>query len=382
MKMHVQILGTRGIPSRHGGFETFAQDLSLFLLERGHRVTVYCQAEAAEAQREDLWHGVRRIHIPAAAGVAGTIFFDWKCVLHSCRERGVALTLGYNTAIFSLLYRLIGHPNLMNMDGLEWKRDKWSLPAKVWLMLNEWAGARLANHLIADHPAIARHLARHTRQSRISVIPYGSVTTTDLDPALVVEYGVEPKGYYLLIARPEPENSILEIISGFSARERSSQLVVLGNYNPQGSSYHATVVKSAGTHIKFLGPIYDRTIVAALRFHSKGYIHGHRVGGTNPSLVEALAAGNPILAHDNVFTRWVAGDAGLYFKTASDLDVLITKLESQPELLGTLQDASVRRHRTAFSQLVVLSSYESLLERFAKTATQRRSLNTEMDEGT
>src|SRR5277367_6674133 len=104
--MHVQILGTRGIPSLHGGFETFAHDLALFLTERGHKVSVYCQANSSESQREDIWCGVRRVFIPAGDGALGTIGFDWKSALHASREDGIALTLGYNTAIFSALYRI------------------------------------------------------------------------------------------------------------------------------------------------------------------------------------------------------------------------------------------------------------------------------------
>ena len=172
--MHLQILGTRGIPSAHGGFETFAHDLALYLTAKGHDVTVYCQTKPGEVQREDVWHGVRRVLIPAAEGVKGTVLFDWKSVWHASREDGVALTLGYNTAIFSAIYRLKGHKNVINMDGLEWKRQKWSPLARTWLRLNEWLGAHLGNHLIADHPVIAEHLIRHTSANKISMIPYGS----------------------------------------------------------------------------------------------------------------------------------------------------------------------------------------------------------------
>jgi glycosyltransferase involved in cell wall biosynthesis len=363
--MHVQILGSRGVPSRHGGFETFAQDLSLYLVERGHRVTVYCQEGPGETASEDVWNGVRRIHIPASEGAKGTVAFDWKCVLHSIREPGIALTLGYNTAVFSLLYRLTGHKNVMNMDGLEWKREKWSPTAKAWLMLNEWLGARFAHHLIADHPVIAEHLEAHTRVSRISVIPYGSEPMGDVDPTPLQQFGLQPKSYYLLIARPEPENSILEIVKGFSVRSRNAPLVVLGTYDPDRLPYHSAVLKEAGPDIRFLGAIYDRPVVAALRRFAKAYIHGHRVGGTNPSLVEALAAGNPIIAHANVFTRWVAGDAGIYFKSAEEIDAVIERLEVDPALLNQMETASLKRHQAAFSQLLALSRYEELLQRFA-----------------
>jgi len=363
--MHVQILGCRGIPASHGGFETFAENLALFLTRRGHQVTVYCQGASSDTEREDFWRGVRRVHFPAGTGVRGTIHFDWRCVNHSCREDGTALTLGYNTAVFSLVYRLRGHKNVMNMDGLEWKRDKWSVPAKAWLLLNEWLGARLAHHLVADHPAIAEHLARHTPRSKISIIPYGSRRSESIDPAMLQQFGLVSKQYYLMIARPEPENSILEVVSGYSSRKRSRPLVVLGRYRPDTVPYHAAVMRAAGPNVRFLGGIYDQRVVTALRQHALVYLHGHRVGGTNPSLVESLAAANPIIAHDNRFTRWVAGEAAVYFRTAKDVDELLERFENAPESLNSMAIASGLRHEQTFGQERVLTVYETLLARFS-----------------
>ena len=129
--MHVLILGTRGIPSKHSGFETFAQDFAVFLRSRNHEVTVYCQVAREEDAREDIWNGIRRVLIPAGSNSLGTMHFDWKSIWHSLHEQGVVLTLGYNTAVFTAVYRLTGMVNIMNMDGIEWKREKWSLPARI-----------------------------------------------------------------------------------------------------------------------------------------------------------------------------------------------------------------------------------------------------------
>ena len=191
--MHVLILGTRGIPSQHSGFETFAQDFALFLVSRGHQVTVYCQIAKGEPAREDTWQGVRRVLIPAGDGSLGTILFDWKATRNSLREKGVVLTLGYNTAIFSLLYRFTRHSNIMNMDGIEWKREKWSKPAQAWFWVNEWIGSRVANHLVADHPQIGKHLERHTAEQKITVIPYGADAVTSASEILIEKYGLIPK---------------------------------------------------------------------------------------------------------------------------------------------------------------------------------------------
>ncbi|MGB6689722.1 MAG: DUF1972 domain-containing protein [Terracidiphilus sp.] len=366
--MHVLILGTRGIPSRHSGFETFAQDFAVFLRSRGHDVTVYCQLPEGEPCGEDTWNGIRRVLIPAGKTSLGTMQFDWKAIRHSIREKGVVLTLGYNTGIFNLLYRFAGVPNIMNMDGIEWKRGKWSAPARLWFWLNEWAGSRVANHLVADHPEIRRHLSRHTSRDKISVIAYGADPVKSAPISLIDEFGLNPKKYYLLIARPEPENSILEIVRGYSLRRRGMPLVILGNYKPEGTRYQRSVLDAAGPEIVFLGAIFDRQIVQALRFHARAYFHGHQVGGTNPSLVESLAAGNAIIAHDNRFTRWVAGEGALYFQSPEDVDRILDSLDAEPAQLAALESASIRRHRESFTQGNILAAYEKLLLRFAPPA--------------
>jgi glycosyltransferase involved in cell wall biosynthesis len=360
------IAGIRGVPSRHGGFETFAEDLSLFLVARNHRVTVYCQCEDGTDITEDMWNGVGRVLIPSPSNSAGTVYYDWVTTLHATRQKGVVLTLGYNTGVFSVLYRFHHLPNLMNMDGIEWQRRKWSIPQRVWLWLNEHGGALFANHLIADHPEIAAHLRRHTAAGKITVIPYGADRVTSAPCQLLAKYGLKTKGYYLLIARPEPENSILEIIGAFSSGRVATPLVVLGRYSTAENKYHLQVVQTAGPEVHFLGAIYDREIVRTLRFHAKAYIHGHSVGGTNPSLVESLAAGNAVIAHDNRFTRWVTGENARFFKGSEDLEETLVSFEVNPAQLMEMEGSSRRRHETGLAKEKVLSAYEDLLSRVAQ----------------
>jgi glycosyltransferase involved in cell wall biosynthesis len=359
--MHVMIVGTRGVPAQHGGFETFAEDLSLFLVSRGHDVTVYCQGQGAQQFSEDNWNRVHRFVIPSARHAAGTVSYDWATTLHSSRNKGVVLTLGYNTGVFSLMYRFRRLPNLMNMDGIEWKREKWSIPQRLWLWFNEWAGARFANHLVADHPEIALHLHRHTSVGKIAVIPYGADAVTSAPIESLSPYGLNSKSYYLLIARPEPENSIIEVVRAFSLRQASNKLVVLGSYSGRATEYTQQVLDAAGPNVQFLGAIYDREIVRALRFHAKAYIHGHRVGGTNPSLVESLAAGNAIIAHDNRFTRWVAGEKARFFTCTKDLGEILDSLEQNPLQLLEMEAASRQRHSNEFEKQKVLEAYEELI---------------------
>lgn len=359
----LRILGTRGVPAAHGGFETFAERLAPYLVERGWRVTVYCQDDGTGPVFEDEWRGVRRIRMPiATGGAAGTIVFDWKSTLHAAGEKGLVLTLGYNTAVFCALYRLRGLRNVINMDGLEWRRQKWGWLAKTWFWLNDWAGCWLGNHLVADHPEIKRHLSTRVSDKKITMIPYGSDRIESAAVESIGIYGLEHDRYAVIIARAEPENSILEIIKTWSNRRRGCKLAVLGKYEAS-HAYQRAVIEAASEEVLFLNAIYDKQLVQAIRFHSRFYVHGHQVGGTNPSLVEALGAGNAVLAHDNRFNRWVAGEAGVYFSNATEIEDNIRLLLDDDVLLNKLRTKSRNRHAALFTWERVLSDYEELLER-------------------
>lgn len=358
---HIRILGTRGVPAAHGGFETFAEHLAPYLVEHGWQVTVYCQEDGTGPVFEDEWRGVRRVRMPVATtGAAGTIVFDWKSTVHAAGEKGLVLTLGYNTAVFCALYRLRGLKNVINMDGVEWRRQKWGMVARTWFWLNDWAGCWLGNHLVADHPVIKTHLATRVAQNKITMIPYGSDRVDGSDAGLIAPYGLESGAYAILIARAEPENSILEVVRAWSRMPRGCKLLVLGKYEP-GHAYQRAVKEAASDEVVFPGAIYDKAVVQALRFHARFYVHGHQVGGTNPSLVEALGAGNAVLAHDNLYNRWVAGEGGVYFRDEDGCAQQIDALLEDATQLAQLQAASRTRHAAEFTWDKVLGDYEKLL---------------------
>jgi glycosyltransferase involved in cell wall biosynthesis len=367
----LRILGTRGIPAAHGGFETFAERLALYLRDHGWRVIVYCQEEGSGPTFEDRWEGIERVRIPVAAeGPKGTILFDWKATWHAAARRDLCLTLGYNTAVFCAVLRARGIPNLINMDGIEWSRAKWSGAAKSWFWLNDWAGCWLGNHLVADHPEIKEHLATRVSRKKITTIAYGGDTLFEASEAPVRDRGLEPGGYLTLVARAEPENSILEVVSGFSAARRGVKLAVLGNYDA-ANAYHRAVRSAASDEVVFLGAIYDRPIVQALRFHSMAYVHGHQVGGTNPSLVEALGAGNAVIAHDNRFNRWVAGAGARYFLDARGFAEVLEALLADPDELQSIRRSGAERFLQEFTWAKILGEYESLLERYLRPGAPR-----------
>lgn len=361
MQRKLSILGIRGIPANHGGFETFAQRLALYLVKKNWQVTVYCQVEERDVPSKE-WQGIRLIYISTKKNDSlNSILFDFKSALHAAvNADGIILTLGYNTAIFSVLYRLYNKFNIINMDGLEWQRQKWNALQKAWLYLNERLGAKLGNSLIADHPVIKKHLSKQVSASKITMIPYGADRVTHNDASLLERYGLVKDRYALVIARAEPENSILEIVSAFSARKRGYRLVILGNYRPKENVYHRKVMQASSEEVLFLGAIYERNIVQTLRIYCRLYVHGHQVGGTNPSLVEALAANNPVLAHDNAFNCWVAGASAHYFDDEADCLQKFDWLLDNSEELEKMKQGSTERFEDAFADDMDLKAYEEL----------------------
>lgn len=369
----VRILGTHGVPAAYGGFETAAENVAIYLRDQGWRVIVYCQHPGRGPVTEDMWNGLERVHIPIPReGWLGTSHFDLVSVRHAARHRDVCLTFGYNTAVINTLQRVRRIPNVINMDGIEWSRARWGPMKQSILWTNERIACYVGNHLIADHPAIERFLRTRARASKISTITYGAHAVTDAPTAPVEQLGLRPRGYATLICRPIPENSILELVEAFSARRRGVQLVMLGTYLPD-DPYHRAVQAAASDEVVFLGAIYDPVTVAALRFHGLAYLHGHTVGGTNPSLVEALAAGNPVVAHDNEYNRWVAGDAAVYFTTAGDADVGISTVLDDAERRAEMAAASRARHAQEFTWEHVAGQYEALLRRYVAAASTGRS---------
>jgi glycosyltransferase involved in cell wall biosynthesis len=371
----LDLLGTRGLPAAHGGFETFAERLALHLVARGWRVRVYGQAVGRGPAQRDLWRGIERVTLPVPwAGAFGTVVFDWRAIAEALRHArrhaeppGLALTLGYNTAMFCARLRRAGWVQAINMDGLEWAREKWGPLARAWFRVNERAALHVAEHLVADHPVIEARL-RDLGAGSVHGIAYGADAPPPADAAMQADeaaqlaaLGLAPQRYLTLIARPEPENSVLEAVRGFSIRPRGLKLVVLGEYT-DAQHYHRAVREAAGPEVRFPGPIYDAAVLRALRRHALAYVHGHRVGGTNPSLVEALAAGNPVIAHDNAFNRQVAADAAaVWFRDATGFDATLSALLARPERLAAMADAARRRHAEAYRWEPILARYEALL---------------------
>ena len=362
-KPAIMILGTRGIPAAHGGFETFAERLALFLVARGWRVAVYCQKYAEPGGKigdvkSRFWQGIELLEIEGTMqGPAASLLFDWHCVRHAAKREGVCLVLGYNGALFLPWLRLAGKKILTNMDGIEWKRPKWNAAIKAWFWVNEWIAAWSSQRLVADHPAIADHIATRRSRSAIAMIPYGGDPVTSAPDAPVRALGLEPGRYFISIARVEPDNSILPVVRAFSRKARGCKLVVLGRFM-EDNAYHNAILAAASAEVVFPGAIYGAEAVGALRFHARAYVHGHMVGGTNPSLVEALWAGNAVIAHDNQYNRWTAGKAAVYFEGEAGFETKLEHFIADDAAIAAASAAARQRAAAEFDWTVLLEAYE------------------------
>jgi len=356
----IAILGTRGIPAAYGGFETFAEEISVRLVAAGHEVTVFC--EDAES-RQSSYKGVALKYVKAPKlGPLTTIIFDLLCLLRCIRGYDVVYMLGYGASPFCFLPRLTGTKVWINMDGLEWKRSKWSPIAKTWLRITENIARFTASRLIADAQAIADDLAtRYRYLPPVSTIAYGApVVETAPSADALDNYGITPNDYYLVVCRLEPENHVAEIIDGFLAAATSKPLIVIGDHKADNAYVHDLVTRQCD-RVRFIGTVYDPPVLQALRYHAFAYFHGHSVGGTNPSLLEALGSGNCIIAHDNVFNREVTKNAANYFADPKDIPALIAFREMDSRSPEETRKAAQKIITSQYSWELIADHYISLI---------------------
>lgn len=326
--MKIAIFGTRGIPNAYGGFEQFAQYLSVGLVEKGHEVIVYNSHNHPYQKKE--YQGVQIIHAKdpeKKIGTAGQFIYDLNCI-RDIRKRNfdIILQLGYtSSSVWSRLLKRSKGKVVTNMDGLEWKRSKYSKSVQRFLRYAEKLAVRHSDHLVSDSLGIREYLNEKYGVDS-TYIPYGADPVPSQTSETLKEYGLEGGSYNILIARMEPENNIEMILDAVSVCGNSDPFIVIGKYHNKFGSYLREKFKTQ-TQIRFLGGIYDMQKLNELRYHSKMYFHGHSVGGTNPSLLEAMASSALICAHDNRFNKAILGADAFYFSDVAEVSELLKKVD-------------------------------------------------------
>ncbi|MCK2022838.1 DUF1972 domain-containing protein [Microbacterium sp. kSW2-24] len=363
--LRIALIGTRGIPAAYGGFETAVEEVGRRLVERGHRVLVYGR-DAGTAG--DVHLGMRRVTLPAVRQKAlETLSHTALSTVHAVTRARPDAAFVFNAANspFLPLLRARRIPVALHMDGLEWRRSKWGPRGKAYYRAAESFGVRQADAIIADAPGIADYYD-HQFGVASELIRYGAPLLDDAPSDGIRELGLEPGGYHLVVARFEPENHVREIVEGYAMSQATKPLVVVGSA-PYAAEYTAAIdrIAAADPRIRLLGAVYDQDLLDALYHHASTYLHGHSVGGTNPSLLRAMGAGTAVIAFDVVFNREVLDEQGWYFRTPADVAAAVDAAESDAGAVAAASAAVRRRAADAFSWNDVAATYEDLARRLA-----------------
>ena len=355
------MIGTRGVPARYGGFETAVEEVGSRLVTMGHEVVVYCRGDDRSAD----YLGMRRVRLPALRHpVMETLSHTALSVGHLLRHR-TDVALVFNAANAPLLpaIRAARIPVAVHVDGLEWQRAKWGPNGRRYYLANERLAVRWADQLISDAVGIQEYYRSRYRAESV-FLAYGSPLIPEPDAARLAEIDLVPGGYHLVVARMEPENHVDVIVEGYWRSGASLPLVVVGSV-PYPSDHERAVQTLAATdpRIRMLGGVWDQDLLNSLYAGSASYLHGHSVGGTNPSLLRAMGAGAPTVAWEVNFNREVLGDTGQFFSTSTQLSGLIEQIEADPVQARERGEAARKRASTTYRWEDVAVGYEALCYR-------------------
>jgi glycosyltransferase involved in cell wall biosynthesis len=360
------MVGTRGVPAAYGGFETAIEEIGQRLVAAGHDLTVYCRPVGDERPSEHL--GMKLVHLPAVHSKAvETISHTALSSMHfmGARKHDVAFVFNAANAPFVPFFRARGAAAAVHVDGLEWKRDKWGKWGRRYYRAAEQLAVRQADALIADAQGIADYYDDEF-SIPTELITYGTRVLRDHPSDRLAELGLEAGGFHLVVARFEPENHVDVIVEGYTRSNATKPLVIVGSA-PYSAEYTNRIqaVADADPRIKMLGGVWDQDLLDQLYTGAFTYLHGHSVGGTNPSLLRAMGAGTAVIGWDVVFNREVAGETGVYFATPADLTRAVEDAEANPGRTAAFSAAVQDRAEATYNWDEVTARYEDLARRLA-----------------
>ena len=330
----IAIIGTAGVPASYGGFETLADELIKFAEDQkvSSRFLIYCSGDNPQQISNYRGATLRFLRFPAN-GVSSIVYDALSSVdalLRGCR---VLLCLGVSGApLFPLLRLIPGIEIITNVDGVEWRREKWGYFARLYLRMAEWFAVRFSNCVIADNEGIHEYLQRSYGISA-AIVSYGgdhALKGKHVDLPLRL-----PEVFALSLCRIEPENNVDLILRAFSA-SRSPNLVFVGNWNASEYGRQLRHQYTDTENLFLLDPLYDENLLFTIRSKARYYVHGHSAGGTNPSLVEMMHFGVPVLAFDCVFNRYTTDNEAFYFDSVGGLVELLGKISSKDDSADVL----------------------------------------------
>lgn len=356
----VAIIGTRGYPSYYGGFETAVRKLAPHLAQHGWAVTVYGRPGSVTPSDRDVDARVTsRITGGLETKSLSTLSYGLTACIDAARHRpDVALVMNVANGFYLPALKARGIPTLVNVDGIEWERAKWSGPAKRVFHTGARFTARWADGLVFDAKAIGAYWEREFRATG-TYIPYGG----DIPNLSDVPSKLTHRGYVLVVARFVPENSVPEFFAAVPRIADTCQVVIVGSSGYEGDlDAVARKLASAHANVTWLGHVSDDSLLLSLWQHAGVYFHGHSVGGTNPALVQAMAAGSPILARDTIYNREVLGASGHYVEPEPNaISESVLRLMHDDAALELASRRNSERAAEHYSWQKVCANYEHAL---------------------
>lgn len=361
--MKIALLGTRGVPASYSGFETCVEQLGMRLVERGHEVTVYCRSHHIDYEG-DIYKGMRLVKLPTIANK----YLD--TIIHSFISSVHALSQGYDMALYFIagnspvtwIPRLVGTRTILNVDGLDWKREKWPEFAKKYIQFAEYLATKLPNAYITDSRVVENYYLERFNSSS-TCIPYGSEIDHLPPGEVLAKYGLEEGRYLLFVGRLVPENCIHHLVDAFLKLDTDLKCVIVGD-SAYSQDYVASLKELAkdDPRIIFTGYVFGKG------YHELGsnaliFVETSGVGGTHPALVEAMAFGSCVITHNTPENLETVGDAGLSYDGrvgAEDLYKLLARIINDPELIrryGSLAEEYAKKH---YAWSAVTDAYEQL----------------------
>jgi glycosyltransferase involved in cell wall biosynthesis len=365
--MRFAILGTRGIPANYGGFETFAEELSRRLVERGHDVTVYCRSHHVNRKLTE-YRGVRLTVLPTIRHkYLDTVVHTFLSAVHAATRRfDAVLICNAANSVFIPILTWTGTPTSVNVDGLERKRKKWNWLGRTYYRLSERASVWFATEIITDARAIQEYYnAEYGRRSEM--IAYGAEIERVENNEAVTKYGLQTDRYFLYVSRLEPENNAAMVIEAFKNVTTDLKLAIVGDA-PYASDYKKALRKLAegDERIVFTGFVFGSDY-KALQQNAYAYVHATEVGGTHPALIEAMGYGNLVLCLSTKENREVLNDAGIFFENAEELSALLQQAADGSVDVDGYRRRAVERASANYSWESVTDDYEKLLRRISRS---------------
>ncbi len=373
MVLKIAIIGSRGIPAKYGGFETFVDEISKRLVAQGYEIHVSC--EGRSTPKIPVYNGVYLFYFPLKpfCRVIYETIYDIYCLIKSSFTCNYIYMLGYGAGFFFFIPKIFGKKLFVNVDGIEWRRDKYNKIEKLILYLSEIFAVHFSDVIIADSTEIKKYIESKHGKNAV-YISYG-VEQPPIElwnSSKLKEISndnnftsLESNSYYLVVARLEPENNIHVIVEGFLLSNTTRKLIIVGNF--LSKKYEHSIQKiikelNGNDRIIFTKGIYKKDLLNMLRQNCFAYIHGHCAGGTNPSLLEAMVMRTIIIAHDNEFNREVGNNTIINFRDKFDLKTSIENIEDNYSKYLTLKSDAYKRVLTYYSWKDIALEYNTLFK--------------------